>query len=90
VQVHGVVDIETLQNVFDHAGARRIIKVIHVTGRDAIEAAERCWPYCHALQMDSRTADRLGGSGMTHDWDISGRSLNARLYAVFRAFSRVG
>ena len=71
IQVHGLVSLETIRNVFDRAGARRVIKVIHVTGEDAFEAAERCWRFCHALQMDSRTAVRLGGTGMVHDWGIS-------------------
>jgi phosphoribosylanthranilate isomerase len=26
---------------------------------------------CHAVHLDSRTADRLGGTGRTHDWSIS-------------------
>lgn len=71
IQVHGVVSVETIRNVFDRARARRVIKAIHVTGEDALEAAELCWRYCHALQMDSRTADRLGGTGVVHDWEIS-------------------
>lgn len=26
---------------------------------------------CDALLLDSRTHDRLGGTGETHDWDVS-------------------
>ena len=26
---------------------------------------------CDALLLDSRTKDRLGGTGITHDWNIS-------------------
>jgi phosphoribosylanthranilate isomerase len=40
---------------------------------DAIEMAKLFEPYAHAILLDSRTADRLGGTGITHDWDISAR-----------------
>ena len=28
-------------------------------------------PYVDALLLDSRTEDRIGGTGFPHDWDIS-------------------
>jgi phosphoribosylanthranilate isomerase len=71
IQVQGMVSLDTLRQVFEGARARRVVKVIHVTGADALETAEQCWRYCHALQMDSRTPDRLGGTGRTHDWELS-------------------
>jgi phosphoribosylanthranilate isomerase len=49
----------------------RLIKAIHVTGPEAVENA-RCFAgVADALLLDSRTADRLGGTGRTHDWTIS-------------------
>jgi phosphoribosylanthranilate isomerase len=78
VQVHGLVSLETVRKVFEQAGRLRITKAIHVTGEEAIEDAERFAPYCHALQMDSRTEHRLGGTGQVHDWQIS-RSIVDRL-----------
>ena len=38
---------------------------------DAVERASQFAPYCDALLLDSRTHDRLGGTGRTHDWSVS-------------------
>lgn len=73
IQVHGLVDIETLATVFAQANGRRVTKAVHVTGSNAVEDAEQYLDFCHALQLDSRTADRLGGTGELHDWSISRR-----------------
>lgn len=71
IQLHGLVDLETVGTVFQEARGRRITKAIHVTGPEAIEEAARYLDCCDALHLDSRTADRLGGTGNTHDWSIS-------------------
>ncbi|HJJ64238.1 MAG TPA: phosphoribosylanthranilate isomerase, partial [Methanocorpusculum sp.] len=34
-------------------------------------------PYADAILLDSRTADRLGGTGITHDWSISAKIVSA-------------
>lgn len=73
IQVHGLVDVDTVGAVFDNSGGRRITKAIHVTGPEAINDAERYLEICHALHLDSRTTDRLGGTGELHDWSISRR-----------------
>jgi phosphoribosylanthranilate isomerase len=71
IQLHGLVDAETVEAVFRESGGRKITKAIHVTGPEAIEEAARYLDMCDALHLDSRTADRLGGTGETHDWSIS-------------------
>jgi len=71
IQVHGLVDLDTMAAVFAQAHGRRVTKAVHVTGSNAVEQAERYLDVCHALQLDSRTADRLGGTGELHDWSIS-------------------
>ncbi len=52
-------------------------KAIHVTGPDALEEAQRYASLCHGLHLDSRTSDRLGGTGQVHDWSISCRIVEA-------------
>jgi phosphoribosylanthranilate isomerase len=71
IQVHGLVTFETIAAVFGNAGGRRVTKTVHVTGPDALGEARNYLDICHALQLDSRTADRLGGTGEVHDWSIS-------------------
>jgi phosphoribosylanthranilate isomerase len=71
IQVHGVVTIETLARILAEAAGRRIAKAIHVIGTEAIAEAEHYLEVCDALHLDSRTAERLGGTGELHDWSIS-------------------
>jgi phosphoribosylanthranilate isomerase len=51
----------------------KLIKAIPVENVSAIETAECLAPYVDALLVDSRTKDRIGGTGMTHDWGISSK-----------------
>jgi phosphoribosylanthranilate isomerase len=57
----------------------RLIKAVHVTGEDALGRALDCAPDADAdaLVLDSRTADRLGGTGRIHDWSVSARVVAA-------------
>jgi phosphoribosylanthranilate isomerase len=72
IQVHGLVSHETLRDVFAQSrGRRRITRAVHVTGEESIGEALHAAQMCHAVHLDSRTADRLGGTGQTHDWSIS-------------------
>lgn len=72
IQLHGLLEHATVAEVFAKAG-RRVTKAIHVTGPEALEEAERYLDACDALHLDSRSADRLGGTGQVHDWSISRR-----------------
>ncbi|MEB3324394.1 MAG: phosphoribosylanthranilate isomerase [Cyanobacteriota bacterium] len=49
----------------------KLIKAIHVMGPDAIAEALAIEPFVDGLLLDSRTADRIGGTGLPHDWTIS-------------------
>ncbi|HEX3518389.1 MAG TPA: phosphoribosylanthranilate isomerase [Solirubrobacteraceae bacterium] len=71
IQVHGLVNFDTVAAVFGDAGGRRVTKAIHVTGPEALDEARHYLNVCHALHLDSRTTDRLGGTGKLHDWSIS-------------------
>lgn len=71
IQVHGLVNFDTVAAVYSDAGGRRVTKAIHVTGPEALDEARHYLDVCHALHLDSRTADRLGGTGELHDWSIS-------------------
>ena len=50
---------------------------MHVTGDDALGHALSYAAHADALVLDSRTADRLGGTGLTHDWSVSARIVGA-------------
>lgn len=48
-----------------------LIKAVHVMDESAVEKAKEYAVVSDMLLMDSRTKDRLGGTGQTHDWNIS-------------------
>lgn len=77
IQVHGIVTLDTLKQVKQRAGSRKVLKAIHVSGEEAIAEAVEAAPHCDALLLDSRSKDRLGGTGTTHDWSISRRIVEA-------------
>src|SRR3712207_9374460 len=55
----------------------RLLKAVHVTGDNALGHALSYAAHADALVLDTRTADRLGGTGKTHDWSISARIVDA-------------
>jgi len=66
-------EVARLRNLAPH---HKLIKALHVTpGATAEQIAALAGDYeplVDALLLDSRTADRLGGTGQTHDWRVSG------------------
>ena len=58
-------------------GGARLLKAVHVTGEDALGRALDYAADADALVLDTRTADRLGGTGQTHDWSVSARIVAA-------------
>lgn len=62
-------------------GSLRILKAVHVTGEESIQAARDLAPLVDAVLLDTGdpTADVkvLGGTGRTHDWSISRRIVEA-------------
>ncbi|MET7770283.1 phosphoribosylanthranilate isomerase [Nocardia sp. NPDC005366] len=77
IQVHGLVSSATVSQVRATAGGRKILAAVHVTGRDAVAIAQETAQFCDAVLLDSRTEDRLGGTGLTHDWSISAEIVEA-------------
>jgi phosphoribosylanthranilate isomerase len=52
-----------------------LVQVIHVTGIEAVEAAEKVAPLVDAILLDSGNPNlpvkELGGTGRVHDWNLS-------------------
>ncbi|MFD3509336.1 phosphoribosylanthranilate isomerase [Nocardia sp. NPDC058666] len=72
VQIHGLVSIQTVKDVYDRAPDRLIIvRAVHVDGPESVHRAIEVAPYCDWVLLDTRTSNRLGGTGETHDWTIS-------------------
>lgn len=67
----------------------RLVQVIHVTGEEAIEQADRAARWAHAILLDSGNpklaTKELGGTGRRHDWAISARIRERLDVSVFLA-----
>jgi len=75
VQLHGNEDLDFIRNLKNVFGknkiAARIIKTIHVGDKEeSIKKAKIFAVHCDALLLDTST-QKLGGSGVKHDWGIS-------------------
>lgn len=72
VQIHDYIPPSDVLFVKESLPYCKIIKAIHVIDKEnAFELVEDFESVCDALLLDSRTTDRLGGTGITHDWNIS-------------------
>lgn len=67
----------------------RRVQVIHMEGPEALNLIETYEPYVHAFLLDSGrpSADtpELGGTGRTHDWDLSRAFVEKTKKPVFLA-----
>ncbi len=77
IQVHGALPVAGLGDLRRNLPWVRLIKAVHVTGEGALNDAMSYAALADALLLDSRTVDRLGGTGRTHDWSISRRVVAA-------------
>ncbi len=67
----------------------RIVQVIHARGEESIVEASAAASHVHGILLDSGTPDsarkELGGTGRTHDWEVSRRLCRAVAAPVFLA-----
>lgn len=71
IQVHDDLPVDGMIRLRVLVPSLTLIKAVHVVGDDALEHAKAYAGCADMLLLDSRTQDRLGGTGLTHDWDIS-------------------
>lgn len=77
IQLHGDVTPAETERVYSRRAGRRITQRVHVTGPEALALANEFVGICDAIHLDSRTEDRVGGTGRTHDWRVSRRVVEA-------------
>lgn len=86
VQLHDTISIDDIKKIRDAVSNSFIIKAVHVSSeKDSIEAVLKYEDYVDALLLDSRTKDRLGGTGLTHDWNISREIVKISKKPIFLA-----
>jgi len=67
----------------------KLVQVVHVTGQESIDEARRVASDVDAILLDSGNqklaVKELGGTGRTHDWDMSRRIVESVPVPVFLA-----
>ena len=81
IQICDELDPDGLDEVARALPGVDIIRVIHVHGEGSIEEAETVSPYVDGILLDSGSKGgsvvELGGTGRTHNWEISRRIVEA-------------
>lgn len=73
LQIQNTISPEEIRTIRKALPYLRIIKAVHVMDISAVETAQREAIYADAIILDTRTPERLGGTGLTHDWTISAK-----------------
>ncbi len=75
IQVHSDVDAAVLADLRSRLPARKVIGKVSVEDESAIARAHEIEGAVDAILLDSRdrASDRVGGTGLVHDWSISAR-----------------
>lgn len=77
VQLHGEFPLEAIPLLRRAVPAVRTSRVVHVEGEEAVARAVAVARVAEVVHLDTRTAERVGGTGRTHDWRISARIVAA-------------
>jgi phosphoribosylanthranilate isomerase len=77
IQLHDAITSNDMAVVRNALPRVTLIKAIHVEGTQAIAHAFAYAPLADAILLDSRFGDRIGGTGVTHDWALSRRIVDA-------------
>lgn len=73
LQIQDMVTPDDIAEVREVLPYLRIMKAVHVMDESAITTAKYFSDTADAVLLDTRTADRIGGTGITHDWNISAK-----------------
>jgi len=85
IQVHNDLSTSEMEQLRIKVPELEIIKVIHVMDNTAIEQAKMYEPYSDMILLDTKVKDRIGGTGQTHDWNISQRIVKEIIIPVILA-----
>jgi len=71
LQIQDTVEPSGIDTIRDALPYLKVLKAVHVMDESAIPTAKRYEPYADALILDTRTREKIGGTGIPHDWNIS-------------------
>lgn len=73
VQVHNELDTVGMKQLRQNLNNIELIKAIHVQDHKAVKQAKVYESCSDMILLDTKVKDRIGGTGLTHDWKISQR-----------------
>lgn len=89
VQIVDALQTGTYAEIRQALGGIKLVQVIHVTGEESLDEAQRIATEVDALLLDSGNPNlavkELGGTGRTHNWAISRRIVESVPVPVFLA-----
>ncbi len=89
VQIVDALQSGTYSEIRQALGGVKLVQVIHVTGGESVDEAQRIAPEVDAILLDSGNPNlavkELGGTGRTHNWALSRRIVESVRVPVFLA-----
>lgn len=78
VQLQSEITISEIRKIRDALSKTKILKCVHVIDRSSIDKAMEYEPYVDGILLDSynQKTNQVGGTGLTHDWNISKEIIN--------------
>ena len=73
IQLHDDISVDNIKRIRKKLPHVPLVRVIGIVGDQAVDLARSYEPFVDALLLDSRSEDRIGGTGKVHDWSISRR-----------------
>jgi len=75
IQLHSQLDPDVVRELSTQLRPKKIIALVSVDGEGAVERAIQLSDAANAIVLDSidRSTDRVGGTGLVHDWSLSAR-----------------
>lgn len=71
IQIHDDMSPEDMKRLREKLPEIEIIKTVHVRCEDAVKKAKEYEAFCDMILLDTMSGNRIGGTGETHDWNIS-------------------
>lgn len=85
IQLHNDVTLEEIGKIRTKLPKIKLTKTISVINEDSVNEAKKYQNYVDFILLDTKSGKRKGGTGKTHNWDISRKIVKAVNKKVFLA-----
>lgn len=84
IQISEPIDVSVVKKVREGT-SRKIIKTVTVRGEKSFEDLKKYSPYADFILLDTQVAGYVGGTGVTSDWSLCQKLIEASLNPVYLA-----